>query len=93
MSMCPFEVGQQVVCIDGEWDPTPPKGTHMPVAGGVYTVREMAPRRFGDIGLRLHEVRHYWFLWTHFRGVKTTDISDLQKLLAPTPKIKTSETV
>ena len=59
-----WQVGDKVVCVDADFDR--PYGEASPREGEIYTIREIAPTRWG-IGLRLVEVVN-----PHFRYVGGT---------------------
>ena len=90
--MCPFEVGQRVVCIKDAWNVT--WGEAAPVYMGIYTIRDIEPDYKNRVGLRFREIvnpaleyrdglKETAFVWTGFKPV--TDISIFKKMLVPAP--------
>ena len=93
-----FHVGQKVVCVNAEWDdPHWCKFTpNRPVAGGVYTIREIHSAFPHRVGFYLDELPNPVVIWvertgegaflsTRFRPVieRKTDISVFTALLNP----------
>jgi hypothetical protein len=93
---CPFQVGDQVVCINGERNSKRKHTETWPVTGRIYTVRELFECS-GHIGIRLVEIVNPVYEYTQgvmemgwqpfrFRPVKKTDISIFTAMLTKIPE-------
>jgi hypothetical protein len=91
-----FEIGQQVVCLSGDWvfelSNEPPENA--PVPGQAYTIRGFHREPDGWLGLRLEEIYiprpngpEPAFNVAGFRPVRKTSIEDFNKLLVTPPKV------
>lgn len=98
-----FHVGQHVVCVDDVWhdiDPLHPNPDDLidrPIAGHVYTVREII-RSVADASIRLHEIRNeplYYadgyneaaFFCCRFRPLNESRLDIFRAHLAPLTKV------
>jgi hypothetical protein len=90
--MWDYEVGMQVVCINDEGFINLSRGEVVPKVGNIYTIRWLEVYD-NELCCRLHEIVNpemqygpefcecMFIVPKHFRPVKKTDISDLEKLL------------
>lgn len=101
--MTPFQVGQQVVCINGVWHyPASWHDEVFPIKDQILTIRDILPSSnlsfYDGVILRFEEIHNKprQFLWgvtevgfrgEQFRPLVKTDISIFEKMLAPTPEL------